>query len=57
MEKFCKDLKEHAMRIVNYEKSLMKNKTFATYVNKNLILMMTMMMMMMMMMMIKSIKK
>ena len=52
MEKFCKDLREHAMRIVNYEKNeiipltdkkigFMKSKKSATYVKKDLILIMT----------------
>ena len=47
MENFCKDFREHAMRIVIYEKkkkwycqlikkiSLMKSKIFAAYVKKN----------------------
>ena len=52
MEKFCKDLREHAMRIINYEKkeiipltdekiSFMKSKKSVTYVKKNLVLIMT----------------
>ena len=52
MEKFCKDLREHAMKIVNYEKkemillmvkkiSFMKSKKSATYVKKDLVLIMT----------------
>ena len=59
MERFCKDLREHAMKIIDYEKKkiplideekgLMKSKTFAAYVKKNLILMMMIIMMMMMM--------
>ena len=54
MEKICKDLREHVMRTVKYEKKeitpltdeednskrIMKSKKFATYVKKNLILMM-----------------
>ena len=49
METFCKELKEHTIRIVNYEKKEMMpvtdeenrsdKKKFATYVKKNLILM------------------
>ena len=50
MEKFCKDLREHATKIINYEKKdlipLTKknnknvvNKKFVIYVKKNLILM------------------
>ena len=49
MERFCKDLRDHAMRIVNYEKkemmkkiSLMKSKKFATYIKKGLVQMMMM---------------
>ena len=52
MEKFCKDLREHAMRTVNYEKKEMipltgeENKFYeeqksATYVKKDLVLLMT----------------
>ena len=51
MEKFCKDLREHAIKIVDYEKkiiillmkkiSFMKSKKSATYVKKNLVLIMT----------------
>ena len=48
MKKFCKDLREHATKIINYEKKDMlpltkkKKKTiiiknFVTYVKKNLI--------------------
>ena len=48
MTKFCKDLREHAPKIVNYEKKDMipltkkeeenyNNKKFVTYVKKNLI--------------------
>ena len=66
MKSFCKDLRQHAMKIFDYEKngmikkklmkkiSLMKNKKFATYVKKNFILTM---MIMMIMMTIKSIIK
>ena len=49
MEKFCKDLREHTIRITNYEKKEMipltdeenrsDKKKFTTYVKKNLILM------------------
>ena len=67
MERFCKDLREHAIKIIDYEKkeiipllmkkiSLVKSKKFATYLKKNLILMMMMMMMMMMMVMMVTIK-
>ena len=48
-EKFCKDLREHTIRIANYEKKEMipltdeenrsDKKKFTTYVKKNLILM------------------
>ena len=51
MEKFCKDLREHAIKIVDYEKkiiillmkkiSFMKSKKSATYVKKDLVLIMT----------------
>ena len=51
MEKFCKDLREHAIKIVDYEKkiiillmkkiSFMKSKKSATYVKKDLLLIMT----------------
>ena len=47
MTKFCKDLREHATKIINYEKKDMTPltkkkkiiiiKKFATYVKKNLI--------------------
>ena len=42
MTKFCKDLREHATKIINYEKKDMipltkKKVTFVTYVKKNLI--------------------
>ena len=63
MEVFCKDLREHAMKIIKCEKKemipqtyeenyedLMKSKKSTTYVKKNLV-------MTMMMMIIKSIKK
>ena len=51
-ERFCKNLREHSIRIVNYEKkeliprelmqkiSLIKSKKFATYVKKNFVKMM-----------------
>ena len=50
MERFCKDLREHAMKTISYEKkemvpltmkkmSFMKSKKFVTYANKILILM------------------
>ena len=50
IERFCKDLRDHAMKIINYEEkemtlltyketSLMKSKTFVTYVKRNLVLM------------------
>ena len=51
MEKFCKNLREHAIKIVDYEKkiiillmkkiSFMKSKKSATYVKKDLVLIMT----------------
>ena len=51
MEKFCKDLREHAIKIVDHEKkkiillmkkiSFMKSKKSATYVKKDLVLIMT----------------
>ena len=50
MKRFCKDLREHAMKIIDYEKkmipltyreSLMKSKRFVTYVKKDLVLIMT----------------
>ena len=53
MERFCKNLKEHATKIINYEKkemitlSLMKIKKFVTFAEKNLVMMTT----------IKNIKK
>ena len=45
MKKFCKDIREHATKIINYEKKDMipltkkeeKNKMFVTYAKKNLI--------------------
>ena len=48
MRKFCKDLREHATKIINYEKKKMipltkkkkyiiMNKKFVTYARKNLI--------------------
>ena len=50
IERFCKDLRDHAMKIINYEEkemtpltyketSLMKSKKFVTYVKRNLVLM------------------
>ena len=50
MERFFKDLRDHAMKIINYEEkemtpltyketSLMKSKKFVTYVKRNLVLM------------------
>ena len=50
MKKFCKDLREHAMKIINYEKKRMVlltaeknniiiNKKYVIYVKKNLIIM------------------
>ena len=50
MKKFCKDLREHAMKIINYEKKrmvpltteekyIMINKKYVIYVKKNLIIM------------------
>ena len=50
MEKFCKDLREHATRIINYakkeiipltkkEQNNMVSKKFVIYAKKNLILM------------------
>ena len=45
MKKFCKDLRIHATKIINYEKKKMMqkyiiiNKKYATYVKKNLIIM------------------
>ena len=52
MERFCRNLKEHATRIINYEKKEMipltdkKDKSyekqkFVTYAKKNLVLMVT----------------
>ena len=52
MERFCKNLKEHATKIINYEKkeiipliyekiSLIKSRKSVTYAKKNLVLMMT----------------
>ena len=47
MERFCKELRDHAMKIINYEEklvkkiSLIKCKNFVTYAKKNLVLMMT----------------
>ena len=49
MEMFCKDLRDQTMKIINYEnkemipltmkkKSFMKNKEFAIYVEKNLVM-------------------
>ena len=49
MERFCKDLRDHAMKIINYEEqemipptnkkiNLMKTKRFVTYAKKNLVL-------------------
>ena len=50
MEKFCKDLRTHAMKIINYEQKEMmqlideENKSYeeqkVTYAKKNLVLMM-----------------
>ena len=51
MKKFCKDLREHATKIINYEKEkvipltteekyIIINKKYVTYIKKNLILMM-----------------
>ena len=47
MERFCKDLRDHAMKIINYEEkemiplikkiSLMKRKKRVTYAKKNLV--------------------
>ena len=48
MERFCKDLRKHAMKIVNFEekdmipladkkKSFTKSKKFVTYAKKNLV--------------------
>ena len=42
MEKFCKDLREHATKVINYEKKKMISKTiiskkFVRYAKKNLI--------------------
>ena len=50
MKKFCKDLREHSTKIINYEKKKMisltteekihyKNKKYVIYVKKNLIIM------------------
>ena len=50
MERFCKGLRDHAMKIINYEeketipltdkeKSLMKTKNFVSYAKNNLVLM------------------
>ena len=44
MNKFSKDLREHASKIINYEKKKMKkyiliNKKYVIYVKKNLIIM------------------
>ena len=46
MERFCKDLREHAMKIINFEEkemirkiSFMKSRKFVTYAKKNLVLM------------------
>ena len=52
MKKFCKSLKEHATRIINYEKKgmipltdeeikLYEMQKIVTYAKKNLVLMMT----------------
>ena len=52
IEKFCKDLKEHAIRIINYEKKEMipltdeenksyESKKYVTYTKKSLVLMIT----------------
>ena len=49
MERFCEDLRDHAMKITNYEEqemipltnkkiNLMKTKRFVTYAKKNLVL-------------------
>ena len=49
MERFCEDLRDHAMKIINYEEqemipltnkkiNLMKTKRFVTYAKKNLVL-------------------
>ena len=38
MKKFCKDLRKHATKIINYEKKKMIiSKRFVIYVKKNLI--------------------
>ena len=53
MERFCKDLREHGMKIINYEKkemipltdeemSFIKCKKFVTYEKKYLVLIKTM---------------
>ena len=34
MERFCKDLREHAMKTMNYKKKEMKSKTFVTHAKK-----------------------
>ena len=46
MERFCKDFREHAMKIINFEEkemirkiSFMKSRKFVTYATKNLVLM------------------
>ena len=42
MEKFCKDLREHPARIINYEIkeiSFIKNKKSVTYATKNVVVM------------------
>ena len=44
MKKFSKDLREHASKIIDYEKKKMKkyitiNKKYVTYVKKNLVIM------------------
>ena len=49
MERFCKDLRDHAVKTINYEEkkwyrelikkiSLIKSKKFVTYAKKNLVL-------------------
>ena len=46
MERFCKDLRDHVMKIINYEEKEMtpitdKENKFVTYAKKNLVQMMT----------------
>ena len=44
MERFCKNLKEHATKIINYEKKEMiplTGKKFVIYAKKDLVLVMT----------------